>query len=129
MRIHRLYWLVVVALTAACASPLGRAPINLPAPSPQATQPVAPATRTPAPTVTMTPISAPTMATTTPAPVPACHEEHGRLQVSYLESPTLARRVAYSIYLPPCYDADKARVYPVVYLLHGANASHTQWSD
>ena len=42
---------------------------------------------------------------------------------------SIARRVAYSIYLPPCYDVDKARVYPVVYLLHGASASHTQWPD
>jgi enterochelin esterase-like enzyme len=129
MRIHRLYWLVVAVLTAACASPLGRAPINLPTPSPQATRPVAPVTRTPAPMVTMTPILVTAMATTTPAPVQTCHEEHGRLQVSYLESPTLARRVAYSIYLPPCYDTDKARVYPVVYLLHGASAGHTQWPD
>jgi enterochelin esterase-like enzyme len=77
----------------------------------------------------MTPMLATTVATTMPAPVPACREEHGRLQVSYLESPTLARRVAYSIYLPPCYDTDKARVYPVVYLLHGASAGHTQWPD
>ena len=119
MRVHRLYWLIVAVLTAACASSLGRAPINLPTPSP-------PATRRPAPKVAMTPILATAMATTTLAPVPACHEEHGRLQVSYLESPTLARRVAYSIYLPPCYDTDKARVYPVVYLLHGANADPTQ---
>ncbi len=127
MKIHRLYWLVVVVLTAACTSSLGRAPINLPTPAPQATRPVAPATRTPTPTVTMTPLLA--TATTAPAPMPACHEDHGRLQVSDVESPTLARRVAYSIYLPPCYDTDAARVYPVVYLLHGASAGHTQWPD
>ncbi len=89
-----------------------------------------PANRTPAPTTTVATMTAATL-TATPTPVsgPACHEEHGRLQVSYLDSPTLARRVAYSIYLPPCYAADEARVYPVVYLLHGANADHTQWPD
>ena len=81
-----------------------------------------PATRTPAPTATI-------MATLTPVSTQACHEGYGRLEVSYLDSPTLARRVTYSIYLPPCYDADKASVYPVLYLLHGANADHTQWPD
>jgi enterochelin esterase-like enzyme len=132
MRMHRLYWLgwlVVAVLMAACAPSLGRAPINLPTPSAQATRPVAPATRTPAPTVTIMTVMATMTATVTPVSVQACHEEHGRLQVSYLDSPTLARRVAYSIYLPPCYDADEAHVYPVVYLLHGANADHTQWPD
>ena len=116
MRMYRLYWLVLAMLTAACASSLARAPVNLPTLDAQATRSVAPATRTPAPTAT-------------PASVQVCHEEHGRLQVSYLDSPTLGRRAAYSIYLPPCYDADEARVYPVVYLLHGANADHTQWPD
>ncbi len=65
----------------------------------------------------------------TPVPAQACHQEHGQLQVSYLNSPTLGRRVAYSIYLPPCYDVDEARVYPVVYLLHGANTDNTHWPD
>jgi enterochelin esterase-like enzyme len=65
----------------------------------------------------------------TPASTPACREEHGRLDVSSLDSRTLARRVAYSIYLPPCYGAGEARVYPVLYLLHGAHADHTQWPD
>jgi enterochelin esterase-like enzyme len=51
------------------------------------------------------------------------------LEVADLDSPTLARRVAYSIYLPPCYGADKTDIYPVLYLLHGAGADHTQWPD
>jgi enterochelin esterase-like enzyme len=33
------------------------------------------------------------------------------------------------VYLPACYDADPARRYPVVYLLHGASADQTQWRD
>jgi enterochelin esterase-like enzyme len=62
-------------------------------------------------------------------PVPVCAEPLGRLSVLFLDSATLGRRIAYSIYLPPCYAADPARVYPALYLLHGANADHTQWPD
>jgi enterochelin esterase-like enzyme len=89
-------------------------------------------TSTPAPDLTDTPVSSPAP-TLAPAvlstPMPACVERQGRLSVLYLDSATLGRRIAYSIYLPPCYTADPARVYPVLYLLHGANADHTQWPD
>ena len=124
-RLYWLGWLAVVALMVSCASSSGRAPTHVPTLGAQATRPVVPATRTPAPTTTVAAITA----TMTPVSAQACHEEHRQLQVSYLESPTLGRRVAYSVYLPPCYDVDEARVYPVVYLLHGANADHTQWPD
>lgn len=33
----------------------------------------------------------------------------------------------YAIYLPPSYDAEPARKYPVLYLLHGGNCSHADW--
>jgi len=31
--------------------------------------------------------------------------------------------------LPPCYRQDVTRLYPVLYLLHGARADDTQWPD
>jgi enterochelin esterase-like enzyme len=31
------------------------------------------------------------------------------------------------IYLPPCYQDQKGRHYPVLYLIHGKNYSHDQW--
>jgi len=71
---------------------------------------------------------APAPAATIP-PAAACHETQGRLSVAQLDSAVLGRRVAYSIYLPPCYDADPTRRYPTLYLLHGANADQTQWPD
>ncbi len=92
------------------------------------------------PTLAPTPTAAPA-ATPTREPIPSigptalltprgtCREQQGQLSVAYLESATLARRVAYSLYLPPCYDADPARLHPALYLLHGANADHTQWPD
>jgi S-formylglutathione hydrolase len=53
----------------------------------------------------------------------------GRLVADSLESPALAAnllgdppRRAVSVYLPPAYDQEPARRYPVVYLLHGFHA-------
>ena len=40
-----------------------------------------------------------------------------------------ARPAHYSIYLPPGYDQDTARRYPVVYLLHGASHDNTFFSQ
>jgi len=54
---------------------------------------------------------------------------HGRLVADSLESPALAAnllgdpdRRAVNIYLPPNYDQEPTRRYPVVYLLHGFHA-------
>ena len=33
----------------------------------------------------------------------------------------------YSVYLPPCYDEQADRRYPVLYLIHGQNYNHDQW--
>ena len=79
--------------------------------------------------IATTAIPTDTPITPTMTAVPACSEPHGRLSVSNLTSAALSRRMAYSIYLPPCYDADRARVYPVLYLLPGLNSDHTQWPD
>jgi enterochelin esterase-like enzyme len=111
-----------MALTTACASPSTHTPANIPTVTASVTQTFASAIRTPAPTEMIMP-------TATSGSIQVCREVHGRLDVSHLDSLVLARRVAYSIYLPPCYDADKTRVYPVLYLLHGANADYTQWPD
>lgn len=35
----------------------------------------------------------------------------------------------YAVYLPPGYEADTLRHYPVLYLLHGAGGSHTDWPE
>lgn len=67
-------------------------------------------------------------ATVTGSPTP-CQSPASQLTVDYVNSAVLARRVAYSIYLPPCYDTDPNRRYPVLYLLHGANTDQTQWPD
>ena len=59
----------------------------------------------------------------------------GRLVADSLESPALAAnllgdpgRRAVSVYLPPGYDQETGRRYPVVYLLHGFKAKNRLWT-
>lgn len=35
----------------------------------------------------------------------------------------------YTIYLPPSYEVDKTKTFPVLYLLHGGGCSHTDWEQ
>jgi len=43
----------------------------------------------------------------------------GRAECRTVPSDILGRKVAYCVLLPPSYDADKLRRYPVLYFLHG----------
>jgi S-formylglutathione hydrolase FrmB len=43
----------------------------------------------------------------------------GRVECNSLPSRILSRSVAYCVVLPPSFDADKARRFPVLYFLHG----------
>jgi putative tributyrin esterase len=43
----------------------------------------------------------------------------GRVECNSLPSKILSRPVAYCVVLPPSFDADKARHFPVLYFLHG----------
>src|SRR5271157_6597178 len=43
----------------------------------------------------------------------------GRVECNSLSSKFLHRAVPYCIMLPPAFDADKARHFPILYLLHG----------
>lgn len=43
----------------------------------------------------------------------------GRVECNSLPSKILSRSVAYCVVLPPSFDADKARRFPVLYFLHG----------
>lgn len=43
----------------------------------------------------------------------------GRAECNSLSSKILARAVPYCVLLPPSYDAEKTRRYPILYLLHG----------
>ncbi len=47
----------------------------------------------------------------------------GRAECQSVQSKVLARAVAYCVLLPPSYDEQKARRYPVLYFLHGLGDS------
>jgi len=50
--------------------------------------------------------------------VPLLHAQ-GRAECSVIQSEILARPVRYCAFLPPGFDQDKTRLYPVLYYLHG----------
>ncbi len=79
-------WLGVVVLMVACTSPSPHPLANAPTTTAQAARPAVPPIRTPAPTET-------TALAMTPGSTQACREEHGRLDMSSLDSRTLARRL------------------------------------
>jgi len=144
-KINVVRWVLGIGLSALVVACAPVAAQKSPAtPTPRLSPAVVPTMTTTIPTVapTMpaeqaTPMFLPTQTarapmlthTTTPRIVQTCLATQGRQSVLYFDSAMLARRVAYSLYLPPCYAADPARVYPVLYLLHGINADHTQWLD
>lgn len=136
----RRFWVVLTGLTvllAGCHLPfpsstgvIGQesSPTSLPptvaAPiipylEPSRTQP--PPTLTSAPSPTATPSPSPT-----PTPL-ACWSQPGRVDSGSLRSQRLKLPLEYAVYLPPCYDDQPQRRYPVLYLIHGMNYNHDQW--
>ena len=65
------------------------------------------------------------------APVVAQADQGKVLESRDFKSTVLGRNVAYSVYLPPGYETNPTRRYPVVYLLHGMPVapvdSETDW--
>ncbi len=57
----------------------------------------------------------------------SCLTAGGRIETGSLNSSLLRLPMEYRVYLPPCYDEDKIRRYPVLYLIHGQNYNEDQW--
>ncbi len=51
----------------------------------------------------------------------------GRVEVYEFTTSLLPDPLVYRIYLPPCYDEQPDRFYPVLYLVHGMSNTDTQW--
>jgi S-formylglutathione hydrolase FrmB len=51
----------------------------------------------------------------------------GYLKDGAFFSQALGRTMPYGVYLPPTYDSDPNRHYPVVYMLHGAGGHYSEW--
>jgi enterochelin esterase-like enzyme len=57
----------------------------------------------------------------------ACLARGGHLETSQVSSNLLKLPMEYRVYLPPCYDQQSERRYPVLYLIHGQNYNDDQW--
>lgn len=131
-RTHRLpLTLTLLALLfalAACgdpmAAPLATPQVILVSPIPSNTPlPTITPTFTPSPTPTATPDYTPTPT------LPPCLSAGGRVEiVSENRSTVSGENLRYRVYLPPCYQ-ESTRRFPVVYLLHGAGFTESQWED
>jgi Enterochelin esterase and related enzymes len=84
----------------------------------------------PTETPTVTPrTTAVTSVPPTTQPTPTCRAEGGTTQRVKFQSPVMGETLTFTIYLPPCYDANLAGGYPVIYLFHGQNMDDTYWPD
>jgi S-formylglutathione hydrolase FrmB len=54
-----------------------------------------------------------------PLPIPSPLLATGRVECNSVPSKILARGVPYCVVLPPSFDADKTRHFPILYFLHG----------
>jgi len=86
----------------------------------------APASTSYPPTPTLQQTHAPSLPANTPPPTqPICLMQPGRVESNKLESTDPPQE--YLIYLPPCYDKEADKHYPVLYLLHGQTYTADQW--
>jgi len=72
------------------------------------------------------PIQSPTLAF---EDVDQCHSRIGQVEEFQFNSPRSGEIIQGQIFLPPCYQSQINKNYPVVYLLHGAEATDSQWLD
>lgn len=65
-------------------------------------------------------------ATLAPTPL-TCWKEGGRISEKNIPSELLSKPFDFIVYLPPCYQQQVERRYPVLYLIHGKNFTQDQW--
>lgn len=56
-----------------------------------------------------------------------CWVAGGRMEFGELNSDLLHLPLEFRLYLPPCYDQQPERRYPVLYLIHGQSYNDDQW--
>ncbi|MEW6717821.1 MAG: alpha/beta hydrolase-fold protein [Chloroflexota bacterium] len=79
------------------------------------------------PTETQTPNPRPSPLPS-PSPVTGnCLEAGGQITTGSLKTTLLPQSLEYRVYLPPCYQVDTERFYPVLYLIHGQSYNDDQW--
>jgi S-formylglutathione hydrolase FrmB len=74
--------------------------------------------------------NAKTSARQQPAPAkPPAATDGSRVDYSALQSPALGRELKFAIQLPPSYDKDTKRKFPVLYFLHGMNGNEGEFES
>lgn len=106
----------VVATSTVNHTPASDTPRSTPSPGISQT-----ATNTSTPPLEPSPSITPTL---TPL---SCWREGGQIEIGSLRSRLLPLPMEYRIYLPPCYEQQPSRRYPVLYLIHGQNFNDDQW--
>ncbi len=74
--------------------------------------------RTPLPTGTSAP---------TATALAACFQEPGRMETGSFRSDQLKLPMEYRLWLPPCYDSEPERRFPLLLMVHGQNYNEDQW--
>jgi len=69
----------------------------------------------------------PTSTPEVPPTAPACMENGGRIEKTSINDGRLSLPMEVRVYIPPCYDEETSRRYPVLYLIHGQNFTEDQW--
>ena len=75
----------------------------------------------------MTTAPLPTNVPASTTPTPGCASTTGMLEQQELTSTSLAGKLRFTVYLPPCYKEETGRSYPVLYLFHGQFYDENQW--
>ena len=58
---------------------------------------------------------------------PDCLTLGGQVIATHIPSINMKSDFSFHVYLPPCYEEDTARRYPVLYLIHGQSFNDDQW--
>jgi diacylglycerol O-acyltransferase/trehalose O-mycolyltransferase len=115
---------IVVLLVAACAAPAGGAPSAAPSPSLSATTLVSPSP-TSAPAATLPTVG---QAADDGARIVGVATVDARTRDLTIESPAVGAAQV-RLLLPGQFDAQPTATWPALYLLHGSNGSHLDWTQ
>ncbi len=123
MRKHLILIPLVMCFIQSCG------PAALPAAETQGPPVASPVPSTPTmPAAALTQTAAPIQPSATPT-LAACMPAKGSVEIERITTDLLPEPLQYHIYLPPCYDEETGSRYPVLYLIHGKNATDSQWVD
>ena len=75
----------------------------------------------------LAPTAAPALEQAAETPAEGAVFSPSRAESAFFESGRLQREMPYLVYLPPGYDSEPQRRYPVLYMLHGMGGTYSEW--